>query len=238
MPAAEPPYEPEKIERYAALLERRAVAVRRGLTLASIPAAGEQVLLRDTGNISTGGVARDVTDVVHPAVRSICERAARTIGLDICGLDLIMPHIAQPFTARSGIIEVNAGPGIRMHHHPQQGTPRNVGKAIVGMLYKIIPFLVWYKSYSRQIGRAQVPALAELYSGRWQVIGYWAYLAGLAVTSVGIVSASAAAVRVGTILLALSVATLLLNVASMLLHLVRPKLQPVGTPAASALKIA
>ena len=109
--------------------------VRRGLTLASIPAAGEQVLLRDTGNISTGGVARDVTDVVHPAVRSICERAARTIGLDICGLDLIMPDIAQPFTARSGIIELNAGPGIRMHHHPQQGTPRNVGKAIVGMLY-------------------------------------------------------------------------------------------------------
>ena len=110
--------------------------------------------------------------------------------------------------------------------------------AIVGMLYKIIPFLVWYKSYSRQIGRAQVPALADLYSGRWQVVGYWAYLAGLAVTSSGILCTSAAAVRSGTILLALSVASLLINVGSMLLHLVRPKLQPVGAPATSALKIA
>ncbi len=110
--------------------------------------------------------------------------------------------------------------------------------AIIGMLYKIIPFLIWFKSYSRQIGRAHVPALAEMYSSRWQAVGYWAYLAGLAVTSPAIIWSSAAGVRVGCALLALSLTTLMLNVSVMLGHFFKPKLGPLTTKRPGVLKLA
>ncbi len=91
-------------------------------------------MLRESANLSTGGSARDVTDDVHSSIRKICERTARLIGLDICGIDLVLPDIAQPFS-KGGIVEVNAAPGIRMHHHPTEGQPRDVGGAIIDMLY-------------------------------------------------------------------------------------------------------
>ena len=111
-----------------------AILRRGGHTLDDTPAKGEMIMLRESANLSTGGSARDVTDDVHPSVRKICERTARLIGLDICGIDLVLPDIAQPFS-RGGIVEVNAAPGIRMHHHPTEGQPRDVGGAIIDMLY-------------------------------------------------------------------------------------------------------
>lgn len=98
-----------------------------------VPAAGECVLLRQTANLSQGGTATDVTDMVHPATRRLCERAARVLGLDICGLDLITPDISAPLTG--GIVEANASPGLRMHLHPSSGRSRPVGEAIMNMLY-------------------------------------------------------------------------------------------------------
>jgi hypothetical protein len=93
--------------------------------------------------------------------------------------------------------------------------------AIIGMLYKIIPFLVWFARYSPHIGRASVPALADLYSTRLQITGYWTYLVGLIVTSVGIITGNELAVRVGAGALALSVMTLAINVAKMVSHFFR-----------------
>jgi hypothetical protein len=98
--------------------------------------------------------------------------------------------------------------------------------AIVGMLYKIIPFLVWFKRYSRQIGRARVPALADMYSARLQMAGYWAYLLGLGTTSTAIFYASNSGIRIGCALLAVSLASFMFNVFSMLSHFVKPKLKP------------
>jgi hypothetical protein len=109
---------------------------RAGRSLDDVPAAGERSFLRQTANLSTGGTARDVTDLLHPSVARLCERAARIIGLDVCGLDLIAPDVEQPLPpSGAGIIEVNAAPGIRMHHHPSEGKPRDVGAAIIDMLY-------------------------------------------------------------------------------------------------------
>src|ERR1017187_7648390 len=88
--------------------------------------------------------------------------------------------------------------------------------AIIGMLYKIIPFLIWFGIYSKQIGRAQVPSLADLYSEKLQIVGYIAFVAGLGVTSFGILSANAIAVRTGCSLFAVSLGTLAVNVAIML----------------------
>jgi cyanophycin synthetase len=108
---------------------------RQGYELDSIPAAGSVVWMRDSHNLSTGGTARDVTDLVHPQTQRICERAAAAIGLDICGIDLVADDISQPLTSQNGIIELNAAPGIRMHLFPSEGKSRDVGDAIVAMMY-------------------------------------------------------------------------------------------------------
>jgi cyanophycin synthetase len=110
---------------------------REGRTLDSVPAEGETVFLRGTANLSTGGTAIDRTDEMHPDNVTACEMAAGIIGLDIAGIDVITDDIGVPFREnRAVIIEVNAGPGVRMHTHPTEGKPRNVGAAIIDMLYK------------------------------------------------------------------------------------------------------
>ena len=103
-----------------------------------------------------------------------------------------------------------------------------VSFAIIGMFYKIIPFLVWYGSYSRQIGLSKVPSLADLYSPGLQAVGYWAYIAGMAVTVIAIILANTVAARCGCALLALSLGTLAVNVIKMLSHLIHPKVKPLN----------
>src|SRR5947209_13505349 len=107
-----------------------------GLTLEHIPHAGETIPLRDGINLSTGGTAIDVTDQVHKSVEAMCVRAARVIGMDVCGVDLVLRDISLPLTKGcGGIIEINASPGLRMHIYPSEGKPRDVGGAIVDLLY-------------------------------------------------------------------------------------------------------
>jgi hypothetical protein len=110
--------------------------------------------------------------------------------------------------------------------------------AIMGMLYKIVPFLVWFGCYSRQIGRAQVPSLADLYCVHLQAWGYWAFLIGLVVMSAAIVLSNATGVRIGGGFLALGVATLALNVGKMLAHFFKPALKPFTLPTSTAPKTA
>jgi cyanophycin synthetase len=109
---------------------------QQDLTIDSILPLGRELYLKETANLSTGGTATDVTDTVHPGNRALFERVARIIGLDICGIDVIATDLSIPLEASEGvIIEVNAGPGLRMHLHPSQGQPRNVGAPIVEMLF-------------------------------------------------------------------------------------------------------
>jgi cyanophycin synthetase len=109
---------------------------RDGRTLDDIPHEGEMVLLRDSANLSTGGIAIDVTGDLHPTIADVAVRTARIVGLDVCGIDFVCPDIGKPFDERQcAVIEVNAAPGIRMHQSPSLGTPRKVGEAILDMLY-------------------------------------------------------------------------------------------------------
>ncbi|WP_407275431.1 cyanophycin synthetase [Halothiobacillus sp. DCM-1] len=106
---------------------------RLGLTEQSIPAVGERILISRHGN-----VAHDCTAAVHPSVAAQCVLAARIVGLDIAGIDLVMPDISQPLQAVGGaIIEVNAGPGLLMHLRPASGEPAPVGQAIVDHLFPL-----------------------------------------------------------------------------------------------------
>ena len=110
--------------------------LRQNITLESIVEKGKTVILKSTANLSTGGTAEDVTDTIHPENIKLAERAARIMGLNICGLDLIVDNLEEPISKNKGvIIEVNAAPGFRMHLAPTVGLPRAVGKAVVNMLY-------------------------------------------------------------------------------------------------------
>jgi hypothetical protein len=111
-----------------------------------------------------------------------------------------------------------------------------VGLAILGMLYKIVPFLVWFHSYSRQIGRAKVPALADMYSVPLQIAGYWTYLAGLIVTAAATAWSHEPGIRWGCGLLALSLAIFAVNLGKILSHFVRPKIEPFAAKTFSASK--
>jgi cyanophycin synthetase len=108
----------------------------KGYTLETVPAKDEQVLLKPTANLSTGGTSTDVTDEMHPANIVMCERIARIIGLDICGIDIMAPDLRTPVTENGGaILEVNAAPGFRMHIEPAEGLGRNVAEPVIDMLF-------------------------------------------------------------------------------------------------------
>ena len=109
---------------------------KRKFNLDYIPKNGEQILLRENANISTGGIAIDCTEEICEENIECCIDAAKTLELDICGVDICTRDISIPIKESNGIImEINAAPGIRMHHYPSKGKKRNVGKAILEMLY-------------------------------------------------------------------------------------------------------
>ncbi|UOQ52737.1 cyanophycin synthetase [Hymenobacter cellulosivorans] len=106
------------------------------LTLDSVLPEGQQLYLKSTANISTGGTATDVTDLVHPYNVLLAQRVAGIVGLDICGIDVLTSDIAIPLNeTRGAVIEVNAAPGFRMHISPADGLPRNVAEPVVDMLF-------------------------------------------------------------------------------------------------------
>ena len=109
---------------------------KAGLTAQSVPAAGVAVYLRSTANLSTGGTATDVTDIIHPDNRDMAVRAIKAIGLDIGGVDFLSKDIAESYRSiGGGICEVNAAPGFRMHVAPSEGTPRDVAAPVIDMLF-------------------------------------------------------------------------------------------------------
>ena len=99
-----------------------------------------------------------------------------------------------------------------------------VGLAILGMLYKIVPFLVWFHSYSRHIGRAKVPALAEMYSVPLQIAGYWSFLVSLGGLCVATAASDEPGIRWAGSLLALSLVIFAVNMGKILLHFIRPRI--------------
>ena len=107
-----------------------------GMTPETIVQKGEFVKLKSTANLSTGGTAEDVTDLIHPYNIFMAERISKIIGLDICGIDIMAHDLTKPLNESGGaVLEVNAGPGFRMHIQPTDGLPRNVGGHVVDMLF-------------------------------------------------------------------------------------------------------
>ena len=113
-----------------------ATLAKQELTADSIPAKGRRVLLRNNANLSTGGSATDVTDEVHPELAARIVTAAKMVGLDIAGVDLVAETMHKPMEEQhAGIVEINAAPGLRMHLNPSFGQGRPVGEAIISTMF-------------------------------------------------------------------------------------------------------
>lgn len=135
--------DPRRSDDHATVLTRirlceiaEAVVASQNYTFDSVPAEGVKVFIRNNANLSVGGTAADVTERVHPEVAARAVEAAQMIGLDIAGIDVIAQDISRPLEEQGGVIlEVNAGPGLRMHLAPSGGKPQPVGEAIAAMLF-------------------------------------------------------------------------------------------------------
>jgi cyanophycin synthetase len=109
---------------------------KQGFELDDVPPKGEEVRLAATGNMSTGGISIDRTWEAHEENVEIAEEAAQVVGLDVAGIDFLTPDISQPVRETGGaIVEVNAGPGFRMHTHPTEGEPQYVAKPVLDVLF-------------------------------------------------------------------------------------------------------
>jgi len=112
------------------------VLEKQGYELTSILPQGAIAYLRATANLSTGGIAVDRTDEIHPENVWIAQRVAKLIGLDIAGIDVVTDDIRKPLKEVDGVIvEVNAAPGFRMHVAPSRGLPRNIAAPVIDMLF-------------------------------------------------------------------------------------------------------
>ena len=119
-------------------LDEQAIGLldKLGYRADTVPAPGEDVYLRLTANLSTGGTAVDMTDVVHPDNAEMAVRAIQAIGLDVGGVDFLTPDMTQSYKEIGGAIcEVNAAPGFRMHMAPSEGRPRDVAGKVIDMLF-------------------------------------------------------------------------------------------------------
>ncbi|MCT7974720.1 cyanophycin synthetase [Laspinema olomoucense] len=148
---------------------------RKGYDLNTVLQDGEICYLRYTANLSTGGIAIDRTDEIHPENLWMAERIAKLIGLDICGIDVVTEDISQPLRDNDGVIvEVNAAPGFRMHVCPSQGLPRNVAAPVMEMLFPTgTPSRIPILAVTGTNGKTTTTRLlAHIYKQTGKTIGY------------------------------------------------------------------
>jgi len=138
-----------------------AVLAESELTPDSILESGTSVYLRKNANLSTGGTAASCPDSIHPENAKLAVRAAKALGLDIAGVDICSPDLSLPLFDNGGaVLEVNAGPGLRMHLMPSEGPPATVAKDIMDMLYPPgMPYTVPICSVTGTNGKTTVTRL-------------------------------------------------------------------------------
>lgn len=147
---------------------------KQGFDADSVPPPGTLIFLRNNANLSTGGSATDVTDEVHPEMAARAVSAARMIGLDICGVDIVAESVHYPLEEQNGgVVEVNAAPGLRMHLNPSFGKGRAVGEAIIANMYA-----------DGDDGRIPVVAVAGT-NGKTTTVRLTAHILGVAGNRVG-----------------------------------------------------
>jgi cyanophycin synthetase len=114
----------------------RAALDEQGFACGSVPAAGQRVVIRKETDRRVGGTTTDVTELVHPSVAALMRDAARVVGLDIAGIDVIARDIARPLEVQGGgVLKVNFEPDLLTHVRPTYGKPRPVADAIIDLVF-------------------------------------------------------------------------------------------------------
>ncbi|MEM6350636.1 MAG: cyanophycin synthetase [Cyanobacteria bacterium P01_D01_bin.14] len=148
---------------------------QQGYELDSVLPKDAVCYLRATANLSTGGIAIDRTDEIHPYNIWLAQRIAKIVGLDIAGIDIVTADISQPLRAVDGVVvEVNAAPGLRMHFSPSEGIARNVAEPIMNMLFPPgTPSRVPIVAITGTNGKTTTTRLtAHIFKQTQQVVGY------------------------------------------------------------------
>jgi cyanophycin synthetase len=148
---------------------------RQGYTLDTILPPDQSCYLRATANLSTGGIAIDRTDEIHPDTVWMAERVSRIIDLDVAGIDVITTDITKTLAEANGVIvEVNAAPGLRMHVSPSQGVGRNVAAPILSMLFPPgVPTRVPIVAVTGTNGKTTTTRLiAHIFSQVYDAVGF------------------------------------------------------------------
>ena len=151
------------------------VLAKQGYQLTTVLSPGDIAYLRATANLSTGGIAIDRTDEIHPENIWIAQRVVKIIGLDIAGIDVVTPDISKPLREVNGVIvEVNAAPGFRMHASPSQGLPRNVAAPVLDMLFPPgTPFRIPIIAITGTNGKTTTTRLtAHIYRQTGKTVGF------------------------------------------------------------------
>jgi cyanophycin synthetase len=148
---------------------------KQNYKLETVLSQGAIAYLRETANLSTGGIAIDRTDEIHPENSWLAQRIVKIIGLDIAGIDIVTPDITKPLREVGGVVvEVNAAPGFRMHVAPSRGLPRNVAAPTLDMLFppnspSRIPIIAVTGTNGKT---TTTRLLAHIYRQTGKVIGY------------------------------------------------------------------
>ncbi|WP_404784266.1 cyanophycin synthetase [Altericista sp. CCNU0014] len=148
---------------------------RQGYTLDTVLPSGQTCYLRATANLSTGGIAIDRTDEIHPDTVWLAERISRIVDLDVIGIDAIATDISKPLQEGGGtIVEVNAAPGLRMHVSPSQGMGRNVAAPILQMLFPPgTPTRIPIVAIAGTNGTATpTPLIAHMFAQVYEAVGF------------------------------------------------------------------
>ncbi len=148
---------------------------QKGYTLDTVLEPEEVFYLRSTANLSTGGIAIDRTDDIHPENAWLAQRVVKIIGLDIAGIDIVTSDISQPLRdVDAVIVEVNAAPGFRMHVCPSEGIPRNVAEPVIDMLFPSgTPSRVPIIAITGTNGKTTTTRLiAHIFKQTNQIVGY------------------------------------------------------------------